>query len=211
MYRIALAFAASLLINTAYADITINKSIRIADGTTTGSSLTSINGSVNIGSGAEVQGGTRTINGGIKVGDDSRTEKLSSINGRLRIGDRVTVDGNLQSINGTIKSGEGTLVTGSIETVNGDVDLAGTTIHKDLETVNGSVILDGESLIQGDLIVKKSRGSNHHEQKPLEITIRRGSVIEGDIEVLDKDRKVVVRLSDGGIVMGEIRGAEVIR
>jgi len=211
MHHKALVFSVILLVTaTASAETTLNKSIRISDGQSVEHSLNSINGSINIGSDAEILGGTRSVNGGIKVGDDSRTESLYSVNGGIRVGDRVTIDGDLQTINGTIRTGEETVVTGAVETVNGDADLVGTTVYADLQTVNGSVTLDRGSRIQGNVIIEESHGNNHHRQKALRIDIRNGSVVEGDIDVLDKDREVIVRLSNGGSVMGQIRGAEVI-
>jgi len=211
MHLKALVFSVILLATaSAFAETTINKSIRISDGQTVEHSLNSINGSINIGSGTEILGGTRSVNGGIKVGDDSRTENLYSVNGAIRVGDRVTIDGDLQTVNGTIGTGENTVVTGGVESVNGDADLVGTTVYADLQTVNGSLTLDRGSRIQGNVIVEESHGNNHHRQKPLRIDIRNGSVVEGDIDILDKDREVIVRLSSGGTVVGQIRGAEVI-
>jgi len=209
MLRIVLLLTVGLLASSATADITINKSIRVADGTKSGS-LSSVNGSIDIGSDVEMLGGARSVNGGIRVGDDTQTEDLTSVNGRVRVGDRVTVDGDLYSVNGDIETGEGSQINGNVETVNGEIDLTGTTVYRDLETVHGGVTLDRESHIKGDLIIKKVHGNHNDNNKPLEIDIRNGSVVEGNIDVEDDDRKVVVRLSSGGKVMGEIRGAEVI-
>ena len=155
-------------------------------------------------------GGARSVNGGIQVGDDTRTEDLTSVNGRVRVGERVTVDGDLYAVNGDIKSGEGSQINGNVETINGEIDLTGTIVNRDLETVHGGITLDRESHVKGDVIIKRVRGNHHDSNKPLEIDIRNGYVVEGNIDVEDDDREVVVRLSSGGKVMVEIRGVEVI-
>lgn len=201
-----------VLASAALAGGSVNKSIRVGDGETADRALSSVNGSITVGSRAELSGSAETVNGGISVGDDSRTWDLTSVNGRVRIGARVTVDGDLSSVNGSVDSGEESVVTGRVETVNGGIELRGTTVQGDLQTVNGHVVLDRGSRVEGDLVVE---GRNNHgwtsHQKPLVIELRDGSVVEGDVEVRDEDRKVTVRLSGGSAVNGQVRGAELVR
>lgn len=207
-----LAIFVFVLASATFAGASVNKSIRVDDGETADHELNSVNGSITVGSRAELQRSAETVNGGITVGDDSRTRDLISVNGRVRVGDRVSVDGNLRSVNGAVEAGEETVVTGRVETVNGGIDLRGTTVQDDLQTVNGRVRLDRGSRILGDLVIE---GRNNHgwssHSKPLVIELRDGSVIEGDIDVRDEDRRVTVRLSGGSSVKGQVRGAEVVR
>ncbi|MCP4901908.1 MAG: hypothetical protein GY906_33505 [bacterium] len=211
MRQKALVYFAIFLATAAFAGASVNKSLYVADGETVERSLTSVNGSIAIGSNADLQGMAETVNGGITVDNDARTHDLASVNGKVRVGDRVTVDGDLRSVNGTIGAGDGTIITGGVETVNGSIKLIGTTVHQDLQTVNGHVLLDRGSRVQGDLVIEDSNSRSWERRKPLEIELRDGSVIEGNIEVLDEDLEVTVRLSGGATVMGQVRGAEVIQ
>jgi len=201
-----------LLACAAFAGASVNKSIRVGDGETADRGLSSVNGSITVGSRAELRRSAETVNGSISIGDDATTQDLTSVNGRVRVGARVRVDGDLSSVNGSVESGEKTVVTGRVETVNGEIELHGSTVQGDLRTVNGRVVLDRGSRVEGDLVVE---GKNDHgwgsHQKPLVIELRDGSVIEGGVEVRDKDRKVTVRLSGGSTVKGQVRGAEVVR
>jgi len=209
---IYLATFVFVLASASFAGASVNKSIRVDDGETADHELNSVNGSITVGSRAELQRSAETVNGGIRVGDDSRTRDLVSVNGGIRVGDRVTVDGDLRSVNGSVEAGGETVVTGRLETVNGGIDLRGTKVEGNLQTVNGRVRLDRGSRVQGDLVIE---GRNNHgwssHSKPLVIELRDGSVIEGDVDVRDEDRKVVVRLSGGSAVKGQVRGAEVVQ
>jgi len=201
-----------VLASATFAGASVNKSIRVDDGETADRELSSVNGSITVGSRAELQRSAETVNGGISVGDDSKTRDLVAVNGGIRVGDRVSVDGDLRSVNGAVEGGEKTVVTGRVETVNGGIDLRGTTVEGDLRTVNGHVVLDRGSRVLGDLVIE---GRNNHgrssHSKPLVIELRDGSVVEGDVDVRDEDRKVVVRLSGGAAVKGQVRGAEVVQ
>lgn len=200
-----------LLVSASFAESSVNKSIRVDDGETVERGLSSVNGSITVGSRAELQRSTETVNGSISVDDEARTRDLTTVNGSVRVRARVTVDGDLRSVNGTLESGEGTVVTGTVETVNGTVELTGTTVREDLRTINGRIVLDRGSRVHGDLVIEETRGHDWgSRRKPLEIELRDGSVIEGDVDVRDEDRKVIVRLSGGSAVMGQVRGAEVV-
>ena len=207
-----LAIFLFLLVSAAFAGATVNKSIHVDDGETVDRGLTSVNGSITVGSGAELLRSAETVNGSLSVKSEARTRDLSSVNGSVRVGRRVTVDGDLRSVNGTVRSAEETVVTGSVGTVNGTIELDGTTVQEDLQTINGRVVLDRGSRVLGDLVIEDTRSRDwSSRRKPLEIELRGGSVIEGDVDVRDKDRKVIVRLSGGSAVMGQVRGAEVVQ
>lgn len=209
---IHLVISVFLLASAAFAESSVNKSIHVDEGETVDHGLSSVNGGITVGSRAELLRSADTVNGGISIDDDARTRDLTTVNGSVRVGDRVTVDGDLRSVNGTVKSGQETVVTGTVATVNGVIELRGTTVYEDLRTINGRVVLDRGSRVQGDLVIEETHSRRwDSRRKPLEIELRDASVIEGDIDVRDQERKVVVRLSGGAAVMGQIRGAEVIR
>ena len=76
-------------------------------------------------------------------------------------------------------------------------------------TYNGDIELLRRSVVQGDIIVKRSKG-NSHRRRRLKIEIAEESVVEGNLIVKDKYMDVKVILSEGGKVNGRIRNAEVI-
>ena len=206
-----LAIFTLLLTCAASAGATVNKSIHVDDGERIDRKLSSVNGSINVGARAELERAASTVNGSISVEDGSRTRDLSSVNGTVRVREGVTVDGDVTTVNGTARSGRDTVVTGSVETVNGSIELLGTTVHEDLRTINGRVLLEGGTRVQGDLIVEETRNNGwNSRRKPLEIELRDGSVIEGNVDVRDEDRKVIVRLSGGSAVNGQVLGAKVV-
>ena len=114
------------------------------------------------------------------------------------------------TVNGTLRIGDQSTISGNVETVNGKIDLRGTTIERNIETVNGGIVLDGGTQVQGNIIVRETRGRNNN-RRTLEIELRGGSSVAGDIRVEDDDRKVRVTLSGGSAVHGQIEGAEVVQ
>ncbi len=209
--RILIAFAASLLITTSVdARSSANSSVKVAAGETLRENLSSVNGSVTVGADADLQGDAETVNGSLSVNDGARTRNLSSVNGSVQVGSRVTVDGDIETVNGTLRVGDQSTVSGNVESVNGSIDLRGAVVERDIEIVNGKVVLDQGTQVQGSIIVRETRGRNNR-RRILDIELRGGSSVDGDIIVEDEDRKVRVTLSDGSAVRGEIRGAEVVR
>ena len=94
-------------------------------------------------------------------------------------------------------------------TVNGNIDLDQTLVERDLTTYNGDIVMANESVVRGDIIVKRNKGRSNRRH-PLRIKISDDSVVEGDIWVKDRDIDVEVVLSRGGRVEGRVKNAEVI-
>jgi translation initiation factor IF-1 len=128
------------------------------------------------------------------------------VNGGILIGAASGVHGNVESVNGPVSCESGVKVAGRIRTVNGGMDLVGTVVQKGLDTYNGSISLSDSSVVKGDVVVRKSKGSGH-ARRGLSIRVLDGSVIEGDIRVLDPDLSVDVFLHSGGKVKGHIINA----
>ncbi len=202
------ALAVFLLLFAAGCNTGVNRSFRVADGETVDSGFNSVNGSIRIGSDSEVKGSSHTVNGRISVDEGSKVRDLATVNGSIQIADKVTVNGDLDSVNGDVQCGPGTQVNGDVNTVNGDVDLEGTMIDGSVETINGEVTLRAGSRVKRDVVIERNRGSSSH--RTLEIRVLDGSVIEGDVIVKARKRKVTVVLAGGGEVKGEIEGAEVV-
>lgn len=191
-------------------NVSVNKDIVVHDGAKVSNSQNSVNGSISIGSNCEVRGGCRSVNGNIFVGNNSQVRELQAVNGRIKVDHTVMVRGDIESVNGSVACDSGVEVTGSVSTVNGTIDLNNTTVRRDVSTYNGHVTLLDQSIVRGDIVVKKSKG-NANRVRPLEIKIAEGSVLEGDVLVKDDRMDVIVILAEGGIVHGEIIDAEVVQ
>lgn len=188
-------------------DMSINRSQYLGDGERS-AGMTSVNGSIHVGANCTVEGNCRTVNGRIEVGDGSRTKDLETVNGSIVLDENVAVDGNAMTVNGSVKCGAGSRLAGSVTTVNGSIELRSAVVEKDINTVNGDIRLLEKSSVGGDIVIKGRDGvfSRVHS---LEIRIEGGSVVEGDIDVRDPERKVKVIISKDSIVRGKIRNAEV--
>ncbi len=207
--NILAATAAVALLFAAGCNAGVNRSFKVADGETIDSGFNSVNGSIRVGKDAEVKGSSHTVNGRISVDDGSKVSDLATVNGSIHIAEKATVNGDLESVNGGVQCGSDTQVDGDISTVNGDVDLDGAVVEGSVETINGVVTLRGASRVKRDVVIERNRGSS--SRRTLEIRVLDGSVIEGDVIVKSRKRKVTVVLADGGEVKGEIDGADVVR
>ena len=202
-------FPAIVLLAAAGCHAGVNRTLRVDDGAETSRGLHTVNGSIRIGRDADVGGSSRSVNGNISVRDGSRVRSLATVNGSIEVAANVAVDGDLESVNGSVESGAGTEVSGDVATINGSLRLEGTLVQGKVRTHNGSVTLLDGSRIRQDVVIERSRGDG--ARRRLKIKIRDGAVVEGDVIVKDRDRPVTVYLSAGGEVLGEIRGAEVVR
>lgn len=190
----------------------VNKSIEIGNDEHVQKNLFTVNGSIRIGKRCQVKGDCRVVNGSITINDDSQARDLNSINGKISLGKKVTIRGDAVTINGAISSEPGTVISGDVSSINGEVDLHGTEVGKDIITKSGDVILRNKSIVRGDIRVDKSGMINDNSSRLyVNIRLTDDSVVEGDIIVEEKDREVTVDLRGGGKVLGEIRNAEVLR
>jgi len=163
---------------------------------------------VSIGRGCTVEGPSKSVNGSVKVGDQSRVEDLTTVNGSIRIGEGVTVDGDVESVNGTVDLDSGSGVSGKVASVNGSINLRQSIIQRDVRTVNGDIQLRDHSVVKGDIVIEgKFAGSER--SRPIEIEVAGGSIVEGDV-VVKRNVDVRLILSEGGKVLGRVEGAEIV-
>jgi hypothetical protein len=142
-------------------------------------------------------GGGAGINQSIRVDDgEFRDGSLSTVNGGITIGDGATVEGRCESVNAT---------------VNGPIKLTGAEVDANVTTINGDITLRVGSTVGGDIVIEEARGNNSRRERPLEIELEGGSIVEGNVIVEDPDYPVRLYLRDGSRVMGKIEGAEVIK
>lgn len=202
-------FIALVLINLG-CKVNVNKSIRLQDGKKVSSGMVTVNGNIHIGSHCMVRGTCRSVNGFIKVDENSVISALQSVNGNIEIGESVNIKGNAESVNGRIKMSHGTHIYGDVKTINGDINCHKTEIRKDIETYNGNITLAESTLVQGDIIIKESKGNQQHHRK-LKITLIENSVVEGDIIVRDKNLDVKLYMDNNCSVNGHHPDVEVIK
>ncbi len=188
-------------------DFGVNENIAVPDGETRQVSLNTVNGNIAIGQGCRVQD-CRTVNGRIAVDRDSETANLQAANGKIDLGKHVVVHGNIETLNGSVVLGSGSSVDGSVTTINGKVTLHSAVVNENVETGFGNIILLGASRIKNDVRVQ---GRDADGGELLIIRLAEGSVVEGDIIVEDKNRRVELHLIAGGRVLGKVKGVAAIK
>ncbi len=223
-----LGYAGSAIAATAVvagtSESTVNKSITVADNTEV-KDVESVNGAIRIGDGATVRS-AETVNGSIRFGVNARTGSAETVNGRIEAGAGFVADGDLETVNGTITLGKGAAVGGSIESVNGAIKLDQATVGEDLQlvngsietrasriggdvvTVNGSVDLLAGTIVDGDLVVRKSKGSNSwwgNSKRGPTVVVGANSEIRGTIRVENEYTRLFV---DPSAKVGKIEGIE---
>jgi len=204
----SVAFAAIFLLFTA-CNVSVNQSISVENGETREGSLNVVNGSITVGDSCTIKGDCRVVNGNIEIGHDSEVESIKIVNGPIEIGSNSRVHNSVKSVNGSITCAAGVEIGRDVETVNGAIELTRTMVAKSIQTINGDISLLDSSRVAGDIRIEgKSKGGEHRR---LEIKIKDGSVVEGDVLVEDKRAEVKVYLGHGGQVLGQVLGAEVIQ
>lgn len=138
-------------------------------------SLDSVNGSITIRDGAKVRsadtvngsirigseaevGSAETVNGSIRVGDRARVSVVETVNGGIRIDDGAAIERHVEAVNGSIELGSKAQVGGDVENVNGRIELDDARVGGDVATTNGDITLRKGSVIAGDLRVHKPQG-----------------------------------------------------
>lgn len=197
---------------------TVNKSIKIAANTES-SGATSVNGSISVGENATVTGNVKTVNGtirvdsgakiekastvngGIRIADNARTESLETVNGSIRVAADVAVSGGIHAVNGRIVVEENSSIDDEVGNVNGQIELSRAEVGGNLETVNGDITLDNESIVKGDVVVKKENtwGWGKSKSRKPRIVIGPGSRVVGAIIL---EREVELYISESAEVGG---------
>ena len=134
------------------------------------------------------------------------------MNGAIRLGENVTVDGEIEVVNGKISMERGSTVADDVSNVNGEFDVSGAEIGGDLSTVNGDVWLMDGSILRGHLIVDKPGGWswNPDKRKP-KIVIGPGSQIVGVIDLKREVELYISETAEVGGVTGEMNMDDAVR
>lgn len=181
----------------------VNRGIHVAAEEYVGD-ISSVNGGIDLARGANARE-LSTVNGGIDLDDNVTIEQAETVNGGIRVGENVTVTGSLETVNGGIRTSAGTVVEHRVRTVNGKIQLRNTTVGEDVVTSNGDISLRDGSVVNGDLLVAKSRSNwwsrlfSSHRRR-MDISIDASSAVRGDIHLY---REVDLHIDDAAEV-GEI-------
>lgn len=196
----------------------VNKSLSVPPGATAGG-LSTVNGEIRIGAGARA-GDVETVNGTISLGDQATVGDVETVNGSVRGGADVQIAGDLEAVNGSLRFGPGLRLAGEASTVNGSIEASQCEIGKDVETVNGSlrfeacqlrgdlelvngrVELSGNTVLAGDLTVRKPKGTGWGQQKNPVVIIGAGVEVRGRIVL---EREVDLRI-DPAARVGQVIG-----
>ncbi len=213
MRRFFVVFAALALASC----ISINSDVVVPDGETV-DGVSSVNGSVDVGVGSTVNGDISTVNGSIsmderaqaedietvngkiEIGPETVARSLETVNGSIQVGERAAISGSIESVNGRITVGSEAVVAGTVGAVNGQLLIQGAEVGS-LANVNGGMVLESGSIVNGELRVRKPRGS---DDDPVVVEIHSGVRVAGPLVF---ERPVTLRVHENA-ELGEIRGAE---
>jgi acetyltransferase-like isoleucine patch superfamily enzyme len=124
------------------------------------------------------------------------------VNGAIRIGENVTINGGVSVVNGKIAIASGSSIRDEVSNINGEISITAAEIGGNLSTVNGDVTLDNGANLHGNLTVEKARGSRSNNARKPRIIIGPGSKVGGEIFV---EREVELYISDTAEV-GSVSG-----
>ena len=185
----------------------IEKNHWIKDGTKSHRNFYSIDGNIHIGENSEVAGNCRTIDGWIDVGANSKVRNLNTIDGKVRVRKNAVVNGYIKVIDGEIYCESGVKVKGYVETTDADIKLEGTVVEDSLSTSDGNIKLYDNTTVMGNIKIKKRyRIIPDHIVLYIEID---NSIVEGDIINKDSNTEVIIYISNGGQVKGQVVNAKV--
>ena len=194
----------------------INSDIEVAPGERVERPLSTVNGKVRIGDGAMVERSTTTVNGGVEIGADASVASVETVNGRIVLGPRAQarslatvngpiqieaeakVSGDAEAVNGRVVLAQGAEVSGTVKSVNGQIRLDGARAGS-LENVSGGMVIESDSVVSGELRVRKPRG----ELADVTIVIHAGARVDGPL-VFEREVRLQVHRD---ATIGPVEGA----
>jgi len=167
--------------------------------------LETVNGSIRLEDGAVVDEAS-TVNGSIQGGDKVTAGDLETVNGSIKFGRDARVDDQVETVNGGIFFDRGSTI-GGIANVNGSIGIVGTVVEGSIETVNGDITVGADSHVKGRIRVEKPNQNgfnwNWKKQRPPRIVIGPNAVVDGQL-VFERD--VVLYVHDSARI-GKVIGA----
>ncbi len=189
-------------ISTVSGDISIGSVANIK------SNISTVSGDIEIGAKAKVEQ-VATVSGDISVGKGARTHSLETVSGDIHLYSRSDVLGSIETVSGDLICDTGCDIRKGMITVSGDIELDDTRLRGNLKTVSGDISLFNGAVIDGDIIISRKRNFMSGTMGKLEVIIDMNSIVKGNIRVEESETNVMVYLTNGGQVKGEIINAEV--
>lgn len=218
-----------LLVFSLEAQSTVSKDIYLEAGEKTNRKVSSVSGDITIGQKVEIANDVSTVSGDIEIGPRSKVEdvetvsgdiavakgaqvgKLESVSGDIELYGNNRVDGRIKTVSGDVNAQTGSDIHSDIETVSGDIEMDDTRVRGDLATTSGDISLFNGTFVDGSIFIHRKKNPMQMKMGKLEITVDLNSVVKGSIIVDEDDTNVVVYLSNGGKVEGEVVNAKLIR
>ena len=85
----------------------------------------------------------------------------------------------------------------AVENVNGAITLEGASLAQGIETVNGDILVGRDSVVHGDIRVRRPRGISLGRSAPPKVTIESGATVEGRLVF---EREVALTIAPGAKV-----------
>lgn len=147
-----------------------------------------------------------SVNKSIKIDAGSEADGATTVNGSISVGEGSVVTGTLQTVNGKIRVGDDSTIEDA-QTVNGSLSLSDGVTSDDLETVNGAVRVGENATVNGEIeavngsitVEKGSKVTDDVGNVNGAIELQ-GSEVGGSISTVNGD----IDLSDAAVVMGDL-------
>ena len=197
-----------------------NGAISIGDGSRV-EKINARNGAISLGLGVHAED-IETRNGAIRIGGNTRVRQVHSRNGAIVVGRDSRVDGEVSTRNGSVVFNEDVTVNGSVSSRNGPIQLDATRVTGSIQSLSGDVTLDNASVVSGDLVIDAreaaarqgsqgffgfGRSDSYNDAGNIRIT--GGSRVGGDVVLLlpeDYDARMPrVTLDTDSLIEGSLR------
>ena len=185
---------------------TVNGSITIGANSHVGD-LSTVNGSVKVSANSTI-GDADTVNGSVIFAKNVTAVSAETVNGSIKLGSGCRIEKNVETVNGSISAKSGCDIGGDYETVNGKLKATNAELHGDIKTVNGSIILLDGTIVDGDIVIKKSKGFfNKSKKKKPVVVLGKNVKVKGDLE-FERPVKLFVH-NTADVDIDDIENAEI--
>lgn len=150
--------------------------------------ISTVNGNIDIDDHSSAKT-VETVNGGIDIGDYVTVKSAETVNGDIEVGSNLTSERSISTVNGDIEIEGNSKVGEDVETVNGDIDLNDVNVGDSVMTNNGDITLRSGTVIEGDIIFRRSNNRWNKRRHEPTLTIEDNVKVKGSI-ILEKPVKL---------------------
>jgi predicted acyltransferase (DUF342 family) len=147
-----------------------------------------------------------SVNKSIRIESGSESDGASTVNGSISVGEDSVVTGTIQTVNGKIRIDQNSTIKDAT-TVNGRLSVSDGVQSADLTTVNGALSVGKNSTVNGEVgavngSIRLEQGSTvSHDLGNVNGTIElQGSEVGGNVKTVNGN----VHLSDGAVIKGNL-------